>query len=162
VAAQSEMLALNDHQLLLLCRDSGAGFTGRRDASAYRVINLIDISDASDIAGRYDGAGEAMAPGGVLRPGIQPARLAPFLDMNDNAQLGRFGLHNGAPNNSKDLYEKWESLALAPSGDFLLVGSDNDFITQHGMMAGNAYADASGADVDTLVLAYRVALPAHR
>jgi hypothetical protein len=27
------------------------------------------------------------------------------------------------------------------------------------MMAGKHYADASGADVDTLVLAYRVALP---
>ena len=50
--------------------------------------------------------------------------------------------------------------ALAPGGDFLLVGSDNDFITQRGMMAGKAYADASGADVDTLVLAYRVILPA--
>jgi hypothetical protein len=159
VAAQSEMLALNDHQLLLLCRDSGAGFTGKRDPSAYRVINLIDISGAGDIAGRYDGAGEAIAPGGALRPGIRPARLTPFLDMNDNAQLARFGLHNGAPNNSRDLYEKWESMALAPGGNFLLVGSDNDFITQHGMMAGKHYADASGADVDTLVLAYRVALP---
>ena len=74
-------------------------------------------------------------------------------------RLARFGLHNGAPNNSHDLYEKWESLALAPEGNFLLVGSDNDFITQHGMMAGKPYADASGADVDSLVLAYRVALP---
>jgi hypothetical protein len=159
VAAQSEMLAINDHQLLLLCRDSGAGFTGKRDASAYRIINLIDISGAGDIAGRYDGTGEAIAPGGALRSDIRPARLTPFLDMNDNAQLTRFGLHNGAPNNSRDLYEKWESMALAPDGDFLLVGSDNDFITQHGMMAGKAYADASGADVDTLVLAYRVTLP---
>jgi hypothetical protein len=157
VAVQSEMLAINDHQMLLLCRDSGAGFTGKRDASAYRVINLIDISAAGDIAGRYDGAGEAIAPGGVLRPEIRPARLTPFLDMNDNAQLARFDLHNGAPNNSKDLYEKWESMAL--DGDFLFVGSDNDFITQHGMMAGKPYADASGADVDTLVLAYRVTLP---
>jgi len=160
VAAQSEMLALNGHQLLLLCRDSNGGFTGKRDASAYRMINLIDISGASDIAGRYDGAGEAIAPGGVLRPDIHAAPLAPFLDMNDNGQLARFGLHNGAPNNSRDLYEKWESMALAPGGDFLLVGSDNDFITQRGMMAGKAYADASGADVDTLVLAYRVILPA--
>ena len=159
VAAQSEMLAISDHQLLLLCRDSGAGFTGKRDASAYRMINLIDISGASDIAGRYDGAGEAIAPGGMLRPDIRPARLSPFLDMNDNAQLARFGLHNGAPNNSKDLYEKWESMALTPGGSFLFVGSDNDFITQNGIMAGKPYADASGADVDTLVLVYQVRLP---
>ena len=162
VAAQSEILAINAHQLLLLCRDSGAGFTAKRDASAYREIERIDISGASDIVGRYDGAGEAMAPGGRLRPDIRPARLKPFLDINDNAQLTRFGLHNGAPNDKNDLYEKWESMALAPAAGgtaILLIGSDNDFITQHGMMAGKLYADASGADVDTLVLAYRVRLP---
>ena len=82
--------------------------------------------------------------------------------MNDNAQLSRFGLHNGAPNDANDLYEKWESLALAPAGTsgdyFLFVGSDNDFITQDGMMAGKPYADASGANVDSLVLVYRVHL----
>ena len=122
----------------------------------------IDTSGASEIAGRYDGAGDAIAQGGMLRPNIWPARLTPFLDMNDDAQLARFGLHNGAPNNSKNLCEKWESLALAPGGDFLLVGSDNDFITQNGMMAGKPYADASGADVDTLVLAYRVSLSTAR
>jgi len=166
VAAQSEMLAIDDHRLLLLCRDSGGGFTGKRDASAYRVVNLIDTAGADDIAGRYDAAEGSIAPGGQLRSDIRPARLRPFLDINDNAQLSRFGLHNGAPNDRNDLYEKWESLALAPAGDprspddyFLFVGSDNDFITQHGLMAGKPYADASGADVDTLVLVYRVALP---
>ena len=97
------------------------------------------------------------------------AQAAPVLDINDNGQLARFGLHNGAPNDTNDLYEKWESLALAPAHDpsapndyFLLIGSDNDFITQDGMMAGKPYKDASGANVDTVVLAYRVALsPAH-
>ena len=56
-------------------------------------------------------------------------------------------------------------LALAPALDpnapddfFLFVGSDNDFITQHGMMAGKPYADGSGANVDSLVLVYRVTL----
>jgi hypothetical protein len=166
VAAQSEMLALNDHQMLLLCRDSGGGFTGKRDASAYRVINLIDIAGASDIAGKFDAAGQSIAPNGKLRAEIKPVNLTPFLDINDNNQLNRFGLHNGAPNNAKDLYEKWESLALAPAdvagSYFLFVGSDNDFITQHGMMAGKPYADASGANVDSLVLVYRVRLPAAR
>lgn len=166
VAAQSEMLALSDHQLLLLCRDSGGGFTAKRDASAYRVVNVIDTDGATDIAGKFDGAGDSTAPGGVLRPGIKPARLTPFLDINDNAQLARFGLHNGAPNDTNDLYEKWESMALAPAQDakapsdyFLFIGSDNDFITQDGMMAGKPYKDASGANVDSLVLVYRVTLP---
>ena len=166
VAAQSEMLALDDRRLLLLCRDSGGGFTGKRDASAYRVINLIDTAGASDIAGRFDAAGDSIAPQGVLRSEIRPAPLTSFLDLNDQAELARFGLHNGPPNDRDDLYEKWESMVLAPAGDakapddyFLFVGSDNDFITQHGMVAGKAYSDASGADVDTLVLAYRVTIP---
>lgn len=166
VAAESEMLALDDHRLLLLCRDSGGGFTGKRDASLYRMVDLVDIAGASDIKGRFDGAGDSIAPNGQLREDIVPARLTPFLDINDNKELARFGLHNGPPNDRNDLYEKWESMALLPAHDrnapndyFLFIGSDNDFITQHGMMAGKAYADAAGADVDTLVLAWRVTLP---
>jgi hypothetical protein len=166
VAAQSEMLALSDHQLFLLCRDSGGGFTAKRDASAYRIVNVIDTDGATDIAGKFDGATDSIAPGGILRPAINPVRLTPFLDINDNAQLARFRLHNGAPNDTNDLYEKWESMALAPAQDakapddyFLFIGSDNDFITQDGMMAGKPYHDASGDDVDSLVLAYRVTLP---
>lgn len=163
IAAQSEMLALNEHQLLLLCRDSKAGFTTRRDASAYRVISLIETRGASDIRGRWDGRGAAAAPMGLLRPDITPARLTPVLNMNDNSELGRFGLHNGPPNDASDLYEKWEGMALAPArrrGEFyLFVASDNDFTTQHGVMASKPYADASGVNVDTLVLVYRVTLP---
>ena len=56
-------------------------------------------------------------------------------------------------------------MALAPALDpkapddfFLFIGSDNDFITQRGMMAGKPYADGSGANVDSLVLVYRVTL----
>jgi hypothetical protein len=59
-------------------------------------------------------------------------------------------------------------MAVVPVGDpeaphdyFLLVGSDNDFITQQGFMAGEAYQDASGNNVDTLVLVYRVTLPTY-
>ena len=162
VAAQSEMLALNDHQFLLLCRDSGGGQASKRDASLYRSILTVELNGASDIAGRYDGVGQAVSPLGVLRPEIIPAASHVLIDVNDNAQLSRFGLHNGAPNDANDLYEKWESLALAPAGTsgdyFLFVGSDNDFITQDGMMAGKPYADASGANVDSLVLVYRVHL----
>jgi hypothetical protein len=165
VAAQSEMLALNDHQMLLLCRDSGGGFAGKRDASRFRQVMLVDVAKASDIRGQYDGSGDSVAPFGVLRAQIVPASITSVLDMNDNVQLARFGLHNGPPNDTNDLYEKWESMALAPADDpkapndyFLFIGSDNDFITQDGMMAAKPYADASGANVDTLVLVYRVSL----
>ncbi|WPP03736.1 esterase-like activity of phytase family protein [Methylocella tundrae] len=168
-AAQSELLALNDHQFLVLARDSSAGFTAASPASVYRSVDLIDISKATNIAGGvYDQTGGSVAPLGVLNSAITPAAYQKFLDINDNAQLNKFNLHNGLPNNANDLYEKWESLALAPVGDrkapndyFLFVGSDNDFITQQGRMVGQPYADATGANVDTLVLVYRVTLPTY-
>lgn len=163
VAAQSELLALDDHRLLLLCRDSGGGFASKRPQSLYRRIEMLDLHGAPDIAGRYDATTDSIAPKGVLRADITPVAMRDVLDLNDNAQLGRFGLHNGAPADSHDLYEKWESLALAPAGPpdqfILLVGSDNDFITQYGRMAGQDYRDDAGVDVDTLMMAWRLTLP---
>ena len=169
IAAQSELFALNDHQFLVLARDSNGGFTDPSPGSVYRSVDLIDISKATNIAGgAYDQAGGSVAPLGVLNSAITPVAYQKFLDINDNAQLNRFNLHNGAPSNSNDLYEKWESIAVAPVGDrkapddyFLFVGSDNDFITQQGHMAGQPYQDATGANVDTLVLVYRVTLPTY-
>jgi hypothetical protein len=169
-AAQSEMLALNDHQFLVLARDSSVGETfPKTPGSVYRSVDLIDISGATNIARTaYDDPANPVAPKGVLNTAITPAVYQKFLDINDNSQLNRFGLHNGAPNDSNDLYEKWESMAVVPAGDpasphdyFLFVGSDNDFITQDGHMAGQPYADASGANADTLVLVYRVTLPTY-
>jgi len=169
IAAQSELLALNDHQFLVLARDSGAGFSLANATSAYRSVDLIDISGATNIAGTaYDSPTTPIAPLGVLNSSIKPVTYVKFLDINDNAQLNRFGLHNGLPNNNNNLYEKWESMAVVPVEDprsphdyFLFVGSDNDFITQNGFMAGQPYQDASGANVDTLVLVYRVTLPTY-
>lgn len=135
-------------------------------ASAAELVAVARIpSDARDSRNETlggMGSGMALVPGSWIKGGGEyHARLA----MNDNAQLGRFGLHNGAPNDSHNLYEKWESMALAPARDpkapndfFLFIGSDNDFITQHGMMAGKPYADKSGANVDSLILVYRVTL----
>ena len=134
-----------------------------RPESLYRKVELVDTRGATDFAGRYDGATDSIAPKGVLRADLQPAAMADFVDLYDSGQLARFGLHNGLPADKHDLYEKWESLALAPAGPhgqhILLVGSDNDFVTQHGHMAGKDYKDANGADVDTLVMAWRVTLP---
>lgn len=168
-AAQSEMHALNDHQFLVLARDSGNGFSDgdANSTSLYRSIDLIDISQATNIANtKYDSPANPIAPNGVLDASITPAAYQPFLNINDNSQLNRFNLHNGLPNDKNDLYEKWESITIVPALDpaapndyFLLVGSDNDFITTQGWMVGIPYTDK--ADVDTLVLVYRVTLPTY-
>jgi hypothetical protein len=134
--------------------------------SRYRVVDLLDTSDATNIAGsQYDGT-VPVAPEGKLADGIVPAALTPFIDLNDNAQLEKFGLHNGLPNDRNNLSEKWEGMALVPALDaanprdfFLFITNDNDFITQNGFQVGAEYKDASGVDVDTMLLVYRITLP---
>ncbi len=166
VAAQSEMVALSDTKFLVLCRDSANGYGMKGDTSLYRRIDLVDISAATNIAGTpFDGV-KAVAPGGVVDPSVRPATLQSFIDMNDNSELSRFGLHNGAPNDRNNLSEKWESMSLVSAFDpqnpddyFLLVGNDNDFITQDGFQVGAPYKDESGTNVDTLMLVYRVKIP---
>jgi hypothetical protein len=39
------------------------------------------------------------------------------------------------------------------------VSNDNDYITQNGYQVGAPYKDQSGADVDTMILVYRLTLP---
>jgi hypothetical protein len=166
IAAQSELLALDETRFLLLCRDGGNGYGMAASTSRYRKIELLDTSQATNIAGSdYDGT-LPVAPNGRLADGIVPATLTPFIDLNDKAQLGKFGLHNGEPNDRDNLSEKWEGMALVPALDpaqprdfFLFVVNDNDFITQRGFQVGAAYKDPSGVDLDTMLLVYRVTLP---
>ncbi|MDB5651325.1 MAG: hypothetical protein JWL62_2845, partial [Hyphomicrobiales bacterium] len=100
VAAQSELLALGDDQFLLLSRDSNNGQGMPGSTSLYRSIDVLDLNGATNIAGTAFDGDAAVAPKGVIDPSVTPAKLTPFLSLNDNAQLNRFGLHNGAPNDS--------------------------------------------------------------
>ena len=160
VAAQSEVLALSDTQLLILPRDSN-GFAVGTQESMLRRVDVIDISTATNILGTD--LESVIAPGGVLNPAIVPALYTPFLDINDNAQLARFGLVNGVQAGLDNLSEKWEGLALLPALDpdrpndyFLFVANDNDFATTDGFQVDSAYND--GKDIDTMFLAYRVTI----
>lgn len=148
VAAQSEIHSLGNNQFLILARDSGNGHGQSSSLSIYRHADIFDISrrtGATDIANpTNDGVNGSIASAtGVLNPGITAAKYCTFLDYNVNAQLGRFGLHNGGPQDQFLLNEKWESLALVPvdgkqgrDGEwFLFSMSDNDFITQNGEFA---------------------------
>ena len=166
VAAQSELLALDETFFLLLCRDAGNGYGTDGATSRYRSIDLLDTARATNIAGsRYDGI-VPVAPDGKLVDAVVPATLTPYSDINNTEELKKFGLHNGEPNDRNNLSEKWEGMALVPAldpenpnGYFLFVTNDNDFITQNGFQAGAAYKDVSGLDVDTMILVYRITLP---
>ena len=162
VAAQSEILALSNTQLLILPRDSN-GFEVGTQESKLRRVDVIDISGASNILG--ESFESIIAAGGVLNPAITPAQYVPFLDINDNAQLARFGMVNGVVPGFDNLSEKWEGLVLLPTLDptrpddyFLFVANDNDFATRDGFQVGSAYND--GKDIDTMLLAYRVTIAA--
>lgn len=166
VAAQSEILALSDTSFLMLSRDSNNGQGMKGDTSIYRKIDLVDLSAATDIAGgEFDGV-KPVAPKGVLDPSVKPASLHGFIDLNNNSDLARFGLHNGAPNDRNNLSEKWEAMSIAsaldasaPDDYFLFVANDNDFLTQDGFQVGAAYKAEGGAEVDTMFQIFRVTLP---
>ncbi|MDR3475825.1 MAG: esterase-like activity of phytase family protein [Devosia sp.] len=168
VAAQSEILALSPTRFLMLPRDSGNGQSLKGDTSLYRKIVIVDTTGATDIAGTDFDQLKPVAPKGVLDPSVTPVKLADFIDLNDNAELNRFGLHNGAPNDRNDLYEKWEAMGVAPALDtaapddyFLFIANDNDFLTQDGFQVGAPYKADDGAEVDTMFLVYRVTLPGY-
>lgn len=144
-AGQSEIHYISEDQFLVLARDSGAGHGQDESLSLYRNADVIDISKATNIKGKeYDSFKGAVASRkGELIAGIKPATYCPWLSYNNNAQLGRFGAHNGGAQDAGLLNEKWESFALAPvdnkfetKGDgeefYLISFSDNDFITQNG------------------------------
>ena len=150
----------------MLARDSNNGYGQKGDKSLYRSVVAVDVSGATDIVGgKFDGD-MAVAPKGVLDPSVKPAVLSQFIDINDSADLARFGLHNGAPNDRNNLSEKWEAMSLVsvqdpklPDDYFLFVANDNDFITQDGFQVGAAYKDDSGADVDTMFQVFQVTIP---
>lgn len=166
VAAQSELAALSDTTFLLLSRDSGNGYGMKGATSLYRRIDLLDIAKATNIAGSpFDGT-RPVAPAGQLDAAIVPATLTGFVDLNDASDLARFGLRNGGPNDRDNLSEKWEAISIVPALDpaaprdfYMFVVNDNDFVTQDGFQVGAPYTDESGADIDTMILAYRLTLP---
>jgi len=166
VAAQSELLAIDQNHFLLLSRDAGNGYGYKSATSLYRKIDILDTTNATNIAGtKYDGL-VPVAPEGKIEEGVVPATLTGFIDINDNAQLNKFGLRNGEPNDGNNLSEKWEGMTIVPALDranpqdyFLFVTNDNDFVTQNGYQVGAAYKDDGGANIDTIFLVYRVTLP---
>jgi Esterase-like activity of phytase len=107
----NEILAVNDHEFLVLERDGNAGAS-----AAFKKIFKIDLAGATDVSGVAN-----LPQTGPLPSGITPVSKAPFLDLLDPA----FGLAGAA------FPEKIEGLAFGPNlpdgRHLLLVTSDNDF-----------------------------------
>ncbi|KAI1478050.1 esterase-like activity of phytase-domain-containing protein [Daldinia eschscholtzii] len=172
-AAQSEIHALENGQFLILSRDSSAGHGADSSLSVYRQLDVFDISDATDVkaAGDYDctDCNVAKSKSGDLKKKIKAAKYCSFLDFNVNAQLNRFGVHNGGDQDQCLLNEKWESIGRVPvdpgvsNGEFYVFSlSDNDFITQKGFMNGGKlpYSDESGYSLDSQALVFKVRISA--
>src|SRR5262249_22582915 len=165
-AAPSELLAPDETFFLFLCRGAGQGYGARGATPRHPTIDPPHTPPGTNIAGsRHDGT-PPVAPNGQLADGVVPATLTRYIDINETAELQKFGLHNGEPNDRNNLSEKWEGMTLVPALDpanpndyFLFVTNDNDFITQNGYQAGAPYKDASGLEVDTMILVYRITLP---
>ncbi|KAK7203944.1 3-phytase [Myxozyma melibiosi] len=172
-AAQSELYALSESQFFVLARDSGRGHGQSESESLYRHIDVFDISNATDIhsVDEYNVVGGAVAPDGVLVDDITTATLCPFLDVNVNSQLNKFGggLHNGGDQEWELLNEKWEGMVLIPADGasgadnkyYAIITSDDDFMTQHGYVnfGKHTYRDDAGYNLDNQALVFEITLP---
>jgi len=137
-AHQSEIHYISDTQFLILARDSNAGRGQASTESIYRQVDIFDISNATNIKGAaadcYTCA--IASTKGKLDSNVTAAEYCQWLDFNDNAQLNRFGVHNGGAQDSGLLNEKWESIALMPVNPgandeeyFLFSLSDSTYTT---------------------------------
>ncbi|MEO5917855.1 MAG: SdiA-regulated domain-containing protein [Luteolibacter sp.] len=153
-AAQSEIVALGNSSFLMLPRDANG--LGKLNSAPilFKSVQLVDFASASNILGQYDGVGQQISPGGVLRDGINAAATAEIINMLQPDDLAKFGLNTNIPANANTLNEKIEAMALVPdlstpaaNDFFLFVGNDNDFESSDVQMldaAGNVVSKGDG------------------
>lgn len=177
-AAQSEMLALNDTQFLVLSRDGlGRGVAANASTSTtpiYKSILLVDIAGATNLAGTtFETTNAPIATNGTLNAGITPVQQVELVNMLNPTQLGRVGMNiTRLPVSSPTtISEKIEAMALAPVLEenapqdfFLFVGNDNDFQATNAVFNGTPATlgalDGSGNN-DSVLLVYRLTLPTY-
>jgi uncharacterized protein YhjY with autotransporter beta-barrel domain len=166
-AAQSEVLALNDTQFLVLSRDSD-GLGTANNPLVFKSVLLVDTTGATNIAGTtFETANVPISPGGALVSTITPVRQAEVLNILNSTQLNKFGINlNNATPTRMTLTEKWEGMALvpvleenAPQDFFLLIGNDNDFLSSTCSVGGQNCAQAVNSD--GVILVYRMTLPTY-
>ncbi len=166
-AAQSEILALNDTQFLVLARDAlGLGLTTGN--SVFKSVMLVDTAGATNLAGTtYESTYTPLSVGGSIVSTVVPVKQVELVNMLNSTQLGKFGenLNNTAPTRFT-LGEKWEGMALAPVLEegapqdfFLFIGNDNDFLSTSCNVNNQDCSQA--VDSDSHVLVYRLTLPTY-
>ncbi len=169
-AAQSELLALNDTQFLVLSRD-GNGLGQSNNPFVYKSVLLVDVAGATNNAGNaLETSYAPLASAGVLNSSITPVQQTQLVNLLNSTQLAKFGINlNNAVGqaNSTTLTEKWEGMSLvpaleegAPQDYFLLIGNDNDFLASNCSFAGSS-ACAQSVNSDAMVLTYRLTLPTY-
>ena len=121
----SALLALNDHQFLVLERNNRGIGVGAEFSPPNKKLFKIDLDGAEDVSDETFDA--ATCPDGKVQ------KTGPFADLAANTLAA---LGNNVP-------EKWEGLAIGPILDdgsrLMLAGTDNDYsVTQN---AGGAQFD---------------------
>jgi len=177
-AAQSEVLALNDTQFLVLARDGlGRGVAANASTSTtpvFKSVLLVDTTGATNLAGTtYETSYTPLATNGTLLPSIVPVQQAELVNLLNPTQLGRVGLSlTRLPLTTlTSLSEKIEAMALAPVLEegapqdfFLFIGNDNDFqatsASFNGTPATLGALDGTGNN-DSIMLVYRLTLPTY-
>lgn len=108
----NEILAVNDHEFLVIERDGRAGSN-----ATFKQIFKIDIANATDVSSL------ASLPTSVTPAGVMPVTKTLFIDLLNPS----FGLAGAS------FPEKIEGLAFGPDlpdgRHLLMVASDNDFIS---------------------------------
>lgn len=186
-AAQSEILALNGTQFLVLSRDgnglgndavSAVGNDGR--PPVFKSIMLIDTAGATNIAGtaRQTAAnGTVVTAPGVLDTTITPVSQVQLVNLINVTELTRFGisLATGLATTATTISEKWEAMGILPTLEedrpqdvFLFVGNDNDFQTTNGQINAGITNGTdtltsynSGFVNDNMFMVFRLTLPTY-
>ena len=117
----SDILAINDHEFLVIERDNRSWLAAVPEAPTRKWIYKIDIDGATDVS-------NMVLPAGALPTNVIPVQKTIFIDLLDPD----FGLQN---NDTRAIAEKIEGLAWGPDlpdgRRLLYVVSDNDLVPQN-------------------------------
>jgi hypothetical protein len=172
-AAQSEIVALSNTQILMLPRDGNGLGRGNTDPIVTKTVDLVDFSTATNILGIYDAEANTILSGGSLRSAITPARSTVVVNLLSSTDLAKFGFNtNTAAPNQFTVNEKAEGMALVPDTStantedyFLFVANDNDFQSSDVRMVDAtgtlvSYGDARDRGIvnDAVFTAWRITI----